>query len=244
MTLLAGLPCLPCLGCARAPAAASDPRGREQHAARVAEPPGGHGTHGFHHRFDDAASWSPVFDDPARDAWQKPSRVTELMTLRPGMIVADVGAGTGYFEPWLSGAVGPQGRVLAIDVERSMVDWLEQRAKREGLANVVARAAPPDDPGLGRASVDRVLVVDTWHHVDDRPAYAGKLAAALKVGGSVWIVDFTMESPHGPPPRARLRPEQVAAELKAGGLAPRVVVDAGLADQFVVVGYIDPEGAR
>lgn len=199
---------------------------------------------GFHHRFDDAASWAKVFDDPARDAWQKPGRVVELMSIRTGMTVADVGAGTGYFEPWLARAVGPEGRVVAVDVERSMIAWIEERAKRDGLANVRGHVAAPTDPGLAAASVDRVLVVDTWHHVDDRASYANKLAAALRPGGSVWIVDFTKESKQGPPAHARLAPEQVASELAAGGLHPKVVEGAGLPDQFVVVGYRDREAAR
>jgi cyclopropane fatty-acyl-phospholipid synthase-like methyltransferase len=199
-----------------------------------------HGPHqqGFHHRFEDASHWAQVFDDPARDAWQRPARVVELLALRPGMTVADVGAGTGYFEPWLSRGVGPSGKVLALDVETSMVRWIEDRAKREGLANVEAKLTPPADPSLAPGSVDRVLIVDTWHHLDDRRAYAAKLRAALREGGSVWVVDFTKESPHGPPAHARIAPAEVAAELGAAGLAAHVVDDAGLPDQYVVVGAL------
>lgn len=187
-----------------------------------------------HHRFDDAASWSKVFDDPARDAWQKPARVVELLAVEKGMTVADVGAGTGYFEPYLSRAVGPEGRVLAVDLEPDMVKWLDERARREGLANVRAVQADAADPKLPEAAVDRVLVVDTWHHIEDRVAYSRKLARALKPGGSVTIVDFTKESPHGPPPHARLSPEEVMADLKAGGLEPSVITAASLPHQFVV----------
>jgi len=191
---------------------------------------------GHHHRFDDAASWSKVFDDPARDAWQKPARVVELLGLEKGMTVADVGAGTGYFEPYLSRAVGPEGRVLAVDLEPDMVKWLDERARREGLANVRAVQADAADPKLPDGAVDRILVVDTWHHIDDRAAYARKLARALKPGGAVTIVDFTKESPHGPPPRARLSPEEVMGDLRGGGLEPTVIAGASLPHQFVVTG--------
>ena len=93
------------------------------------ERPPAHAHHGdHHHRFDDAAAWSKVFDDPARDAWQKPAAVVSAMTIAPGMTVADVGAGTGYFEPHLSKAVGPSGKVLAIDIETDMVRWTNERA--------------------------------------------------------------------------------------------------------------------
>jgi ubiquinone/menaquinone biosynthesis C-methylase UbiE len=203
---------------------------------KPAEPPrehGNHGHHGHHHRFDDAASWSKVFDDPARDEWQKPAAVIAAMSIAPGMRVADVGAGTGYFEPHLSKAVGAAGKVVAVDIEADMVRWTTERAKREGLANVEARLGAPDDPKLEPASLDRVLVVDTWHHVDDRAGYAKKLAAALRPGGIVFIVDFTKESPHGPPAHARLSPEDVSADLRNAGLEPKKV-EAGLPHQYMI----------
>lgn len=193
-----------------------------------------HGHHGHHrHRFDDAASWSKVFDDPARDAWQKPAAVVAAMAIAPGMTVADVGAGTGYFEPHLSSAVGDGGKVLAIDIEPDMVRFTNERAKREGLANVEARLGAPADPKLEAASVDRVLVVDTWHHVEDRAAYAKKLAAALRPGGVVFIVDFTKESPHGPPANARLTPEEVSADLRGAGLEAKKI-EVALPHQYMI----------
>lgn len=190
-----------------------------------------HGHH--HHRFDDAASWSKVFDDPARDEWQRPAAVVAAMSVAAGMKVADVGAGTGYFEPYLSKAVGPSGKVVAVDVEADMVRWTSERAKREGLANVEAKQGTADDPKLDPGSIDRVLVVDTWHHVEDRAAYAKKLAAALRPGGAVFIVDFTKESPHGPPAHARLTPEEVSADLRAAGLEPKKV-EVGLPYQWMI----------
>jgi SAM-dependent methyltransferase len=151
------------------------------------------------------------------------------------MTVADLGAGTGYFEPYLSRAVGAGGRVLALDVEPDMVRHLRERAASEQLANVSAEVVATDDPKLPPASVDRVLVVDTWHHVPDREAYAKKLAAALTPGGMVAIVDFTREAAHGPPKHHRLDPEQVARELSAGGLEASIAPEA-LPDQYVVLG--------
>lgn len=191
---------------------------------------------GHHHRFDDAARWSKLFDDPARDEWQKPARVVELMAITPGMTVADVGAGTGYFAPHLSRAVGASGKVIAEDVEPEMVKWLEARAKREGLENVRPSLGAADDPKLPSGGVDRVLVVDTWHHIQDRAAFSKKLAEALAPGGAVFVVDFKLESPHGPPPGARLAPDVVAADLRSAGLTAEVLTDAGLPHQYVVRG--------
>jgi SAM-dependent methyltransferase len=119
-----------------------------------------------------------------------------------------------------------------------MVKWIAERAKREGLANVTAQAGAADDPKLAAGSLDRILVVDTWHHVDDRPAFAKKLKAALKPGGVVFIVDFTLDSPHGPPRAARLAPEVVAAELSAAGLTSEVLKDTGLPHQYIVRGKL------
>ena len=194
-----------------------------------------HGHGPLVHRFEHAEQWAPRFDDPSRDAWQKPKDVVEAMEIQPGMTVADVGAGTGYFEPWLSRAVGESGTVLALDVEPDMVRYLNERAAREHLANVRPALAAMDDPKLPAGAVDRVLIVDTWHHIPDREAYAAKLRGGLKVGGRVFVVDFKLEAKHGPPPQHRLAAEQVARELTAGGLSARIA-PTSLPEQYIVVG--------
>lgn len=188
----------------------------------------------YQHHFEHAEQWAEEFDDPSRDSWQKPEVVVGAMQIAPGMTVADIGAGTGYFEPHLSRAVGPNGKVLALDIEPDMVRYLRDRATRERLANVDARQVAPDDPGLPAASVDRVLIVDTWHHIANRTAYASRLVAALKPGGEVIVVDFRRDAHRGPPPEHRIAPEEVARELSAGGLAARVT-EAALPEQYVVV---------
>lgn len=207
-------------------------------------PGGGAHRHGasdhYDHDFSDIAKYVKAFEGPARDAWQKPDEVVKLLQLRPGHIVADLGAGTGYFEPRLSKAVGPQGRVLAIDVEPHMVAHLKARVEKEGLRNATAQAASADDPGLAEGSVDRILIVDTWHHIPQRARYSAALARALRPGGFVAVVDFTARSPEGPPARHRLSPEAVIAELQAGGLRARVVRE-NLPHQYVVIGE-KPEG--
>jgi predicted methyltransferase len=187
-----------------------------------------------HHRFDDAEAWARRFDDPSREAWQQPERVIELMEIAPGMTVADLGAGTGYFLAHLSGAVGAEGTVLALDVEPAMIRHMDERATREGLASVETMLIARDDPGLPPRSVDRVLVVNTWHHLPDREAYGAKLAAALRPGGALVVVDFTLETELGPPPAARIPPAQVERELRAAGLEVQVEGDA-LPEQYVVI---------
>lgn len=101
----------------------------------------GHGPIG--HRFEKADQWKAVFDDPARDSWQKPGDVVSLMGIEPGQTVADIGAGTGYFLPHLSRAVGEAGQVVAVDIEPDMVRHMNERAKEAGWTNVTARAGTP-----------------------------------------------------------------------------------------------------
>lgn len=205
--------------------------------------PGGHNHEGHNHQgegplvhaFSNAEQWAKEFDSPERDAWQKPAEVVSLLQLSPGMKVADIGAGTGYFEPYLSRAVTSTGRVFAIDVEPDMVRYLNERIARENLTNVTASKGAFEDPGLAAQSVDRILIVDTWHHIANRDAYSKKLHDALMPGGFVAIVDFTMEASHGPPKEHRLPPEAIQKELQSAGLVASLANET-LPDQYVVIG--------
>jgi SAM-dependent methyltransferase len=168
-----------------------------------------------HHSFGDAEKWSHVFDDPKRDAWQKPHQVIQALALRPDAVVADIGAGTGYFAVRLANMVS-QGRVYGVDVEPDMVKYLAERAKREKRVNLTAVAGTPDDPRLPEKA-DLVLLVDVYHHIEERERYFRRLKDSLKPGGRVAIIDFRLDSPEGPPKAARVAPEKVGAELKAAG---------------------------
>lgn len=171
--------------------------------------------HTHHHSFSGAEHWARVFDDPERDAWQKPHQVIETLALKPDATVADIGAGTGYFAIRLAHFV-PRGKVYAVDIEPDMVKYLADRARREGLDNLAAVAAAPDDARLPR-KVDLVLMVDTYHHIGQRESYFRKLARALKPGGRIAIIDFNARSAIGPPPSARIAAKTVTAEMAAAG---------------------------
>ncbi len=173
--------------------------------------------HNHKHSFDDAEKWARVFDDPARDAWQKPHEVIKALALAPDAQIADLGAGTGYFTVRLASML-PNARVYAVEIEPNLVRYVEARAKREGLRNVVAIEGAPDDPHLPE-KVDLFLVVDTYHHIDARAEYFRRLRNALRPGGRIAIVDFKLDSPYGPPHAARLAPEAVKAEMEAAGFA-------------------------
>jgi len=193
-------------------------------------PEGGHATHhggtghhsggvshhgGMPHSFDNADEWARRFEDPARDAWQKPDEVLAALALPPGAKVADVGSATGYFAVRLARAV-PQGRVYGVDIEPDMARYLAERARREGLGNLTPIHAAPDDARLPEP-VDLVLVVNTYHHIGEREAYFRRLLGALTPQGRLVIIDFKLGQPMGPPERHRLTPEQVRQELQAAG---------------------------
>ena len=171
--------------------------------------------HSHQHSFGDADKWAKVFDDPERDAWQKPHAVIEALALKPNAVVADLGAGTGYFAMRLAHMVS-KGRVYGVDLEPKMVKYLAERAKKEGLKNLSAVQGTPSDAKLP-AKVDLVLLVDVYHHIGKREAYFGKLAAALKPGGRVAVIDFNASSKVGPPVSARMTAAQVQAEMGKAG---------------------------
>ena len=212
----------------------SEGHGAGHGGAHHADPaaPGQH--HAMPHRFEDAEAWAKRFDDPSRDAWQRPAEIVALMQLQPGMTVADLGAGTGYLLPHLARAVSPGGTVLGLDVEPNLVAYMNARAAKDGLPGVEARLIPFDGPGLEASSVDRLVTVNTWHHLGDREAYSKKLKAALKPGGTLTIVDYTMEAEDGPPKDHRVPPEQILAELQAGGFTA-AVVEESLPKQFIII---------
>lgn len=171
--------------------------------------------HSMPHRFENAEEWAKRFEDPARDAWQKPDEVVAALALPPDAKVADVGSGTGYFAVRLARAV-PKGRVFGVDIEPDMVRYLEERARHEGLGHLTAVLGEPADARLPEP-VDLVLVVNTYHHIEQREAYFRRLLGSLTPRGRVAIVDFRKGQPLGPPEHHRLSPEQVRSELEAAG---------------------------
>lgn len=190
------------------------------------------------HSFADTARWVAQFDDPARDAWQKPHEVLEALALAPRMAVVDVGAGTGYFTMRIARHV-PSGKVTAVDAEPGMVRHLRERAEKEGLRNVVARQGRPDSAGLPPKSADLVLLVDTYHHIGRRVAYFSMLREGLRQGGRLAVIDFRPDAPNGPPPAERIGAAQVKAELAEAGFRISKEFDF-LPNQFFLMFEVDP----
>jgi cyclopropane fatty-acyl-phospholipid synthase-like methyltransferase len=166
-------------------------------------------------RFDDADAWAARFEDPKRDQWQKPDEVIAALALPPSAKLADIGSATGYFPVRFARAL-PEGHVYGVDVESSMVDYLNKRADREGLTNLTSHLAEFADAKIPEP-VDLILMVNTYHHIEARPAYFAKLAASLKPGGRLVIIDFTRVSKMGPEAAEKIPADQVQTELKDAG---------------------------
>ena len=170
-----------------------------------------------HHRFDDPNKWSQQFDAADREAWQKPEQVVQALDLKPDAVVADIGAGTGYFSVRLARVV-PQGRVFAIDVEPTMLAHITARAQKEVLKNITAVRGTETSAAIPE-KVDLVLIVDTYHHISARTAYMAAVKSQLKPGGRVAIIDFKPDATEGAPTHMRVSTDTVIAEMTAAGFA-------------------------
>lgn len=165
-------------------------------------------------RFDPSSAKS--FDNPDRDKTQKPNEVLAALQLKSGFAVADIGAGTGYFSIRLAKHEAAP-KVFAVDIETSMLDHIRQRAEKEHLTNVHPVQGGPTSPNLPE-SVDRVLMVNTYHHIADRVSYFRDLRNSLKPGAQVAIIDWKKGGTgQGPRHEHRFTPEEITAELEKAG---------------------------
>jgi ubiquinone/menaquinone biosynthesis C-methylase UbiE len=172
----------------------------------------------MHHRHDDPVAYIASLEDPKRDAYQKPDEVMKALALEPGQVVADIGAGSGYFTLRFARAVGDTGRVYAVDISPDMVRHVNRRVRDAGIRNVVSVLAEPDDPLLPDASVDRFVIVDTWHHIEDQAKYLALMKKMLKPGGQVVHIDFQKrELPIGPPLAMKIAREDLVKQMQGAG---------------------------
>jgi ubiquinone/menaquinone biosynthesis C-methylase UbiE len=173
--------------------------------------------HEVHRLHSDPAAYIAALEDPARDAYQKPHEVIEALGLKAGEVVADVGAGSGYFALRLAHHVGPKGRIYAVDVSPDMVRHLNERIHAARLLNISTILARPDDPLLPE-QVDRFLFVDVWHHIEDQAGYLGVIRKMLKPGGQVVMIDFhKKELPVGPPVAMKIARGDLLRQMEQQG---------------------------
>jgi len=155
--------------------------------------------------------YAKVLEDPSRDAWQKPHDVVMALDLKPTDVVADIGAGTGYFARRFAHHAA---KVYAVDIDAKLLAV----ARTQAPGNLETILASPDDPHLPDQSIDVVFFCDVLHHIEHRPAYYAKLTNVLKPSGRIVVVDFyPKDLPVGPPPSMKIAEQDVIAELRNAG---------------------------
>ena len=176
------------------------------------------------------AAHAQRLDDPARRAWLPHTEVLAAMALRSGETIADVGAGTGYFSLPLAQAVGPQGRVYAVDAQNEMLSLLQQKLDEFTLPIVELVHAEADNTGLPASCCDLVFAANVWHEFDDHAAVVRESARVMKQDGRIAILDWRPDvlPEHGPPLEHRLDSSHAVDALRSGGFQKVTTANVGL----------------
>ena len=181
-------------------------------------------------------------DDPERLLWLPPAIVIGALGVRPGDVIADIGAGTGYFSLPLAEAVGPLGLVYAIDCQAEMLGRLQFKLDTGGISNIRAINADADSTGLPDASCNLVFLALVWHEIADRADLLREAKRILKPGGAIAVLDWRpdVKPEHGPPLHHRISASDAADSLHAAGFADVKQSNVGKYS-WLVQGNIDGE---
>lgn len=179
-----------------------------------------------------------MLEREGREEFQKPQQVMDAFELKPGMKVADIGCGSGYFTVKIASEIGPEGKVWAIDAWQDMLDYLDRRVQIEGLENVELVKVERDDPMIPDGSADLILMVDVYHYIKDRVAYGKVIRKDLAPGGRLIVLDYIPKSleerPWGPPPSQHMSEEELTADLEKAGFK-KVKQHDFLPEQYFVI---------
>ena len=159
----------------------------------------------------------PLLEDPERDTWQKPDEVLNALEIGKGQTIADIGAASGYLTVKLSERVKETGAVYAVDIQQEMLDYIRTRQGDKGFKNIILVLGNMDDPKLPLGSLDLAILLSTYHEIAQPVDFMRKLKLALKPQGKLAILEFSDESPIGPPLKFRLPEDLVINELKQAG---------------------------
>ncbi|HWB79527.1 MAG TPA: class I SAM-dependent methyltransferase [Nannocystaceae bacterium] len=171
--------------------------------------------------YDDPKAMIGVFEASERDAWQEPDKVVRALPIDDRKaVIADIGAGSGYFTRRLAQRV-PEGRVYAVDVDGEFADYLLEQREAWGTPNIEPHLAMYDDPMLPNGELDLVFTANTYAYIRDRPDYFGKVRSALKPGGRLAVIDFRPDADvpthMAPEPKYRIAQDQAVRELELAG---------------------------
>jgi ubiquinone/menaquinone biosynthesis C-methylase UbiE len=168
-----------------------------------------------------AEEWVKTLETPERLAALKIPEVTASLRLKPGDVVADLGAGSGPFIVPIAKAVSPKGKVYAVDIDRGFFPYIQNKAKEASVANVQTVLGEYTDPKLPAADVDLAFFHDVLHHIDDRATYLKNLVKYLKPAARIVVVDYNpAQSPHQDQPALQVSKDQTAKWLAGAGFKP------------------------
>ena len=168
-----------------------------------------------------AEEWLKTLDAPARMQNLKVDETIARLGLKPGMIVADIGAGSGIFEGPLAKAVGPGGTVYAVDVDQGLLDAINKKAAEARVTNVKTVLGRFTDPALPASDVDVAFINDVLHHIEDRSAYLKNLARYIKPAGRIALIDFHPElGGHRNQPELQVSKDKAASLMADAGFKP------------------------
>lgn len=198
---------------------------------------GSHGQANAHMNQQPLEDLAANFDSSERDAWQKPDQVLMLIGDLRGKTVMDIGSGTGYFSFRLAAAGA---KVICADVDERFLGIIRERMERENLTNdqMELRHVPYDSSTLQPGEADVVLIVDTYHHIENRLEYFAEVRAGLKPGGKLVVVDFfKRDDPVGPPAAMKMAEDSIVAELKQAGYSNFTINRELLPYQYIVEAF-------
>ena len=173
------------------------------------------------------------FEDPKREQWQNPELVIRRLGDLSGKTIADIGAGTGYFSFRLAKHAK---KVIAVDIDQRFIDYIEDKnASLEHGLPIETRLATRDDPRLAVGEADIILIVNTYHHIENRPEYFTSLLKKMRTGSKLVIIDFKKEeTPVGPPLETKLSEAIVAKELMDAGCESINIDKGSLPYQYII----------
>jgi ubiquinone/menaquinone biosynthesis C-methylase UbiE len=178
------------------------------------------------------AGW---LERPEREDEEAPSKALDALELKPGMVVADIGAGSGYYSSRIAKRVGPTGRVYATDIQQGMIEILDRRIKSEGLTNITTVLGGMDDPRLPPDSIDLAIMVDVYHELQQPQIFLQRLKGAFKPNGRLVLLEFRKEDPKVPILEVhKMSVAEVKQEMEAEGFVLDKVIDV-LPWQHIIV---------
>src|SRR6187549_2418124 len=178
------------------------------------------------------ATW---LERPEREDEEAPSKALDALELKPGMVIADIGAGSGYYSTRIAKRVGPTGRVYATDIQQGMIDILDRRIKSEGLTNITTVLGGMDDPRLPAASIDLAIMVDVYHELQQPQVFLQRLKETFKPNGRLVLLEFRKEDPKVPILEVhKMSVAEVKQETEAEGFVLDKVIDV-LPWQHIIV---------